>query len=194
MKCHKCGHINPGKFCNACGAKEKNLKWWQILLIIIGSFFTIQIIVSIIILFAGAFLSVSKATINATPTPLETREEYISSCQTVNFSELVRNPSNYTEKRVAVTGEISQFLSGGSFTEEAFVLFEDYEYDKQDTYLTQRWYILYVQPISDRIIVGDIVVFYGEFEKVMKTNTILGATMEAPRLIGKYHVIQKAKG
>jgi len=119
----------------------------------------------------------------------EIRQNYINSCELVNYRDLIRNPQNYVGKKLAVTGQISQYMAGGTFYEEGFSLYEDYDFSKQDTYLEKRWYIEYKQPQTNRILEDDVVTFYGEFTEMAELTLVLGRKEMYPELIAKYHVI-----
>ncbi len=124
----------------------------------------------------------------------ETKKDYIAQCIKIPFNDIMRNPNKYTGKRIKVRGEISQYIEGGVLTEEMFTLYEDYERDWDDknaTYHDKRWIIIMKQPDEDRILVDDIVEFYGEFTGLQKVKTILGESRTEPRLEVAYYTILK---
>jgi len=133
--------------------------------------------------------------IGAQESKLESKDEYIKSCKVIEFSDLCRYPEKYKGTRIQIAGQVTQFLAGSSFSEEAFALYEDYEIlsEENSTYLQKKWYIAYTQPSEERILVNDIITFYGVYDGIMSVSTVLGADEQVPRMIAKYHSIENIK-
>jgi len=108
-------------------------------------------------------------------------QEYKDSAEIVDYSDLIRNPSKYESKIIKVTMSVSQELTGGVFTESGYM-------GKSNG---NEWYAHYNIPEnSPRILVGDTVIFYGEFTGLKKMTRALTGTAEyIPRIDVKYHSI-----
>lgn len=218
MFCTKCGTQMLGGYCLACGTpailqqqptrpqqqyatvnqpltKKKNNGCLTAFVIVASIFVFVFIIGGIFSAIEPT--STTKSSTNDTGSittnqlsESDIRQDYIDNCEIVLYKDLNRNPQNYIGKKLAITGKISQYLAGGTFYEEGFALYEDYDLSKQDTYMQNRWYVNYEQPQTNRILENDIVTFYGEFSEMIELESIFGAKGLFPKMIAKYHVIQ----
>ena len=114
--------------------------------------------------------------------PLQTRDsrqEYMSSSVTVDYNNLIRNPSNYEGMIINITVRIEQELIGSFLRESGY----------RGTTGGNEWYITYRLPeTASRIIVGDRVTFYGEFAGLREmTRALTGVREYIPNLIAVYH-------
>lgn len=125
----------------------------------------------------------------------QNKASYIASCVDVPYNDLARNPDNYKGKKIKVTIEISQVMTGGWFTESGYRGYEDYElnFDDNATYLKKEWYISYeLQDNDTRILEDDVVTFYGEFNGTEEMERALTHTSDyVPNLTAQYYDIIK---
>lgn len=119
-------------------------------------------------------------------------QDYIQSCKSVPYKDLLRNPDSYKGQKIKITVEIQQIMSGGIFTDGGFRGYEDYDISAGDTFLQKEWYINgSVSDSGTKILKDDIVVFYGEFagtETIKRALT--GVKEEVPCIDFKYYSIE----
>lgn len=91
------------------------------------------------------------------------KEAYIAACETVDWTELARNPEAYKGKQLKIQGEVAQIQKGGWFADGGCRLYEDYTF-AQGSFYKKEWYVsVDVEKSKPRILEDDIVSFYGEF-------------------------------
>ena len=106
----------------------------------------------------------------------ESRTDYISSCGTVDYNSVERNPSNFNGKRIAITGKVIQ-VSEGWF--DSVTLRVDCNGDV--------WYVKYTHKDNEsRILEDDIITCYGECTGVESYTTILGSSVTIPSMKMQY--------
>ncbi len=107
------------------------------------------------------------------------KQEYIDSCEKVNYSDVERNPRQYKKKLIQITGTVIQVKEGwfGSVTLRV----------KQ--YDGNVWYVTYnrTDDSESRILEGDLLTFYGECTGVESYTTILRSTVTIPAMEAKYY-------
>ena len=206
IQCPKCGklYVSILKVCPECGMpRPKNTKK------------TVAIVISCIAVFLviGAIsgLSQNNSTAsenepsetpsssevqvggNISETPEETKEEYIASCEEIDYKSLARNPEQYEGKRLKVKIEVAQIMTPGLLKSGGYRGYEDYDFDIMDdsqTYLEKEWYIEYETDNEPRILKDDIIIFYGEYGCVEELERALTGTKDyIPVLNGKYHEV-----
>lgn len=111
----------------------------------------------------------------------EEREDYMTKVETINYENLVREPYEYKDRKIKVTIRISQIMVGGILKESG--------YSGKDG--DNEWYISYELPEnSKRILEGDLVTFYGDFDDVVKMKRrITREEVYLPRLKARYYEI-----
>lgn len=122
------------------------------------------------------------------------KESFIANCVEVPYKDLARTPDNYKGKKIKVTIQVNQVMTGGFLTESGYRGYEDYDFnweDENSTYLEKEWYISYELPDGEsKILENDVVVFYGEFTGAEEMKRALtGTTDYVPNLSAKYHQI-----
>lgn len=122
------------------------------------------------------------------------KESFIANCVEVPYKDLARTPDNYKGKKIKVTIQVNQVMTGGLLTESGYRGYEDYDFnweDENSTYLEKEWYISYELPDGEsKILENDVVVFYGEFTGAEEMKRALtGTTDYVPNLSAKYHQI-----
>ena len=232
MFCGNCGHPNEdgAVVCSNCGErldkytqnntnqnpapeppKKKGLKWWQILLIVLGALMGLGVIGTVVQVITGnvsfessssdvsydfGLSSASSKYIVRDQTSSisekqasELQENYIASCESLNYRDLLRNPENYIGKKIKITVKIAQTMSGGLFSEGGYRGYEDYELGASDTLYQNEWY-LQGSAGDLKILNQDIVTFYGEFTGTQEmTRSLTKETVEIPVIEFKYYAI-----
>lgn len=122
--------------------------------------------------------------------PKETKEEYIASCQEIDYKTLARSPEEYTGKRIKVKIEVSQVLSSGFLKSGGYRGYEDYEFNVMEdgsTFMEKEWFIEHDPNTEPRVLENDVIVVYGEYAGVKELERVLTNTKEyVPVLTGKY--------
>lgn len=105
------------------------------------------------------------------------RENYISECVTVSYSDVERNPDNYKKTKIKVSGSVEQVIEGWFNTVTLRVKDGD----------GNTWVISYLrQDGESRILEGDTITAYGECDGVTNVTNLLGQQMTYPSLSMKY--------
>ena len=99
--------------------------------------------------------------------------EFVAQCVVVSFDELVRNPEEYSGQKLKVYGKITQIQEYDGL--DMAMLHEDFDQNK--IYLTERWEISFIQPENGRILIDDLVTFYGTFKGVVGKDSRGGETL-----------------
>lgn len=107
----------------------------------------------------------------------EQREEYISSCKQYSYEELARNPNQYREERIEVSGSVVQTTRNDG---EYVVLLDVGQGNLIYVAYTSR---LYQDP---RILEDDQITFYGECSGIKTYLTVLGSDNTVPYVIAPY--------
>lgn len=115
------------------------------------------------------------------------KREYIAESETIKYSDLVRTPDKYSGKVIKVQVEIAQVMEGGLLSDSGYRGYEGRSFDRE-------WVIPYSLPEGEaRILDGDIVAFYGEFEGLREmTRGLTGTKVQIPSISAVYHTIVKA--
>lgn len=113
----------------------------------------------------------------------EAMADYSNKAITIKYEDLVRDPNKYKGDIIKVTIKISQIMSGGFLTEAGYA-------GKQGG---DEWFIKYTLPeYSPRILEGDTIRFYGEFDDVTEMKRALTNTsVFIPKLNAKYFELIK---
>lgn len=105
------------------------------------------------------------------------KDNYINLCETVNYSDVERNPDDYDGKKVMVSGEVIQVSEGWFDTVTMRI-------DSQGNI----WYVTYVRPEGEsRVLEGDSITCYGECDGVTSYTTVLGAQVTIPSMRMEYY-------
>lgn len=111
---------------------------------------------------------------------VETKEDFIASCEKLDYKEVERNPQDFKGRRVAVTGTVVQ-ANENTFWGVTTVTFRVAE--KHD----KIWYCTYTSAnYSTRILEDDRVTLYGTCEGVETYETVLGTAVTIPAMTVKY--------
>lgn len=105
------------------------------------------------------------------------RDEYISQCTTVNYTDVERNPDNYMGAKVKFSGEVIQVSEG--FLDSVTL---------RVSCSGDVWYVTYSREDGEsRILEGDTIACYGECSGVQSYVTVLGSQVTIPSLKMKYY-------
>lgn len=105
------------------------------------------------------------------------RDNYISECVTVAYSDVERNPDTYKGTKIRVSGSVEQVIEGWF---NSVTLRLDSNGD--------TWVITYTHKEGEsRILDGDYITVYGECDGVTSVTNILGAQMTYPSMKMVYH-------
>lgn len=119
--------------------------------------------------------------------PELTPEEYKAQCKTVDYKDLCRNPDKYQGEKVTVKVQIDQILDTSSLiSDKAWRALTDndgYGLFADDEYCMIDWR----SEDSVKVLVGDVVIVYGEFAGMeMITREDSSNSEEVPRINVKY--------
>ena len=172
IKCKICGATiaSSAKVCPSCGAKNKKpifKRWW---------FWIILIVVAFVSLGRGATSGKdSRNTSGQTSESVvkESREDYIASCEKVDYKDVERNPDTFKGKRIKVTGKVIQVSEGWGDTVTLRI-----EEDKGNV-----WYVSYTHKEGEsRILENDVITCFGECKGVESYTSVLGGRITIPSL------------
>jgi len=112
---------------------------------------------------------------------LDVAAEYEKTAVAVDYDSLVRRPDNYSGQIIKVTGRVEQIMGEGSWIlKSGYRFLEDSSFDKE-------WFIYYDLPDGDpRILEGDVLTFFGEFNGIEKFSRALGGDVYIPTLRARY--------
>ena len=126
---------------------------------------------------------------------IQTTEDYKSYAIAIDYDKLVRTPDDYIGQILKVTISITQVEERGSGFLSRFRVPRYYGWEENDDWLTltfNQWHITYELPDrAPRIIVGDTVIFYGEFMGLSEHRRAIGGTrVLIPHLNAMFHDLQ----
>ena len=122
---------------------------------------------------------------DASESTSEGKEQYVSSCETVLYENVAREPDSHKGKRIQVAGKVIQASEGYGNTVTLRVASAANGYD-------DVWYVTYTRSDNEaRVLEGDDIVIYGECNGVTTYKTVLGARVTIPAIKGRYIEIVK---
>jgi len=105
------------------------------------------------------------------------RDEYINECETVDYTDIERNPDNYKGTKVKFTGEVVQVAEGWF---NSVTIRVDCDGD--------IWYVTYTREEGEsRILEGDSITCYGECSGIKSYTNVLGSQVTIPAMEMKYY-------
>lgn len=120
---------------------------------------------------------------DTTAEPILTEEEYKALCEKFEYKDIARNPKEYENKNVIVTGKVIQVSEGWFNTVRLRVATKGYT---DDVYL-----ITYKQVESNRILEEDRVTIWGKCTGVTTYTSVLGDNITVPSVEMKYYEIHQ---
>lgn len=173
MYCKECGSQNPSEasFCENCGSKlqNKTSKKWKIIALSSAAFLFFLVVL------------ISSSSPKKDPVNIWT---FIGQCEEYDYSDIVRQPNVYVDKKMMFTGKIVQVSNNTS-------LFGNYLYtsyridvtkDKHEDYEDIVYVTYKVPDDSVKFLEGDTVKFYGTFKGEKNYKSVLGATITVPEI------------
>ena len=138
-----------------------------------------------------------KPTEKATEAPKENRDEYIKSCQTIDYKTLSRNPDKYKGEKFKFTGQVIQVMESDSWFDDSTTLrinvtateneFAEGGYLWDDTIIST----VTIPDGEDRILENDIIDIYGTCAGLYTYESVLGQKISLPRIDIKYYSIHQ---
>ena len=135
-------------------------------------------------------------TAKPTEAPEASKEEFIKSCQTIDYKTLARNPDKYKGNNYKLTGKVIQVLDSDSWFDDSTTLrinitaepneFAEGGYLWDDTIVAS----VTISEGEDRILENDIIDFYGTCAGLYTYESVLGQKISLPRIDIKYFEIQ----
>ena len=193
-KCPKCGcPINNKEY----KTMEKKRKTKYVSIFCISAVIILFLFASIISLdssstqeTAGSTQETIQDKIQSETAKIEEKNNFIQSCETFTYKEIMRNPDNYSGKKVKFTGEVQQ-VSTGAFSSVALLVAVtkgDYGYYDDNIYCTYTY-----SDNESRIMEDDIITIYGICEGDYTYTSVLGAGITVPKIDIKYIQIEDLK-
>lgn len=106
-----------------------------------------------------------------------TRDDYISQCEAVDYSDVERNPSSYEGKKITFSGTVVQVSEGW---------FDSVTLRVEDNGNT--WLVSYSRDEGEsRILEDDYITCYGECTGVTSYTTVLGSSVTIPSMDLEYY-------
>jgi len=115
---------------------------------------------------------------------VETREEYIASCNQYSYEDIARNPSAYEGERTVFTGCVMQIVKE---SENSVILLVNTSKDSFGIW-KDAIYVEYQRKSNTepRILKDDTIIFYGDLSGLKTYNAVLGNNISVPYLKAKY--------
>lgn len=122
----------------------------------------------------------------ATTTNIDTKEEFIASCQKIPYKTLARTPDEYIGQRIVLTVKINQVMQGGWFDDNEY--YRVYTNDEYDMWFGDE-YFMYDSRIDDttKILSDDVWKVYAEFIGTETVTRALTGTKEDVPAIKVYY-------
>ncbi|MBQ5968947.1 MAG: hypothetical protein IJL52_02390 [Clostridia bacterium] len=185
---------------------QKKPSKWKIILIVIAALFVFGIINSVLNDKNDSDQS-SKSTVENTgdskknsknnltdeetterKTDKEIENDYKSSCESVDYKSIARNPDQYDGRYVKFTGSVIQVSEHSWISSEYRIAVTKDKYGNWDDVV----YVYFNLPDgADRILEDDIVTFYGKCTGTTTYITVLGSTITIPSVEAEYIDINK---
>lgn len=111
------------------------------------------------------------------------KRKFKKSCESVDYEDLFRNNTSYNGTKVKFTGEINQVVSdtGNYWYYLIAVTLDEYGIYEDNVYVA-----LDKTNADTKYLEGDIVTFYGEAAKTYTYTSVLGQSIEVPRVNALY--------
>lgn len=110
---------------------------------------------------------------------------YKKNCEVLPYKTIARNPDDYIGTRICVKGEVS-FVWEEADSEGDYSVYFVYTRSSYGFYMEDPFYILVEKTENaSRILAGDIITFYGEFDGIMKEYGD-----NHPKMVVKYYELK----
>lgn len=120
--------------------------------------------------------------------PPETKEDFIASCEPIEYKTLARYPDDNIGKRIVLTVKVSQIMQGGLFDSSEY--YRVYTDESGYGFYSDNEYFMYDCRIDDdtRLLEDDILTIYGEFAGLQTVTRALTGTKEDIPAIKAYYI------
>ena len=179
--CKICGKeiAKSAKICPACGAKNKKpiyKRWWFIVLIII---------VVLIILFSalgGSSAEDNEAVQNAKAL---SQEEFIKTCNTVDYKSLARNPEKYEGEAITINVRVEQIVT------DTMIRAYSGTDDDPDFWYDDEYILEDVRDNGENLIEGDVITINGIYLGTETVDRAIGGSDDVPAVAILYAEIKE---
>lgn len=125
-----------------------------------------------------------------TPEPekiIESKEDFINSCQEYSYKDLARNPDDYIGCRIVLEVKIEQIVQGGFLDNNEY--YRVYTNDEYDWWMGDE-YFMNDKRVDDntRLLEDDIIRIYGEYAGTQEVKRALTGTKEYVPSINAYYI------
>ncbi len=105
------------------------------------------------------------------------REDYIALCESADYESILRNPDEYKDKYIKVSGKVDQVIEGW------FGIYSIFIVDKSGN----KWEVFYSYKEGEsHILENDRVTAYGKCSGTATAKTVLGKQVVMPSINGEY--------
>ena len=151
--------------------------------LIIGLLWSVAgFILAVAMLFSGSGNTISDEIKNMS------EDDFKSSCVSMGYDDLFRNIDENKGKYLKFTGQIQQVVTDGEYTSEYLISVTKDEYDYWDDNI---YVVLPRDNVSEKFLEDDIVVFYGECNGSYSYTSLMGQSIEVPKLTAAYMELSK---
>lgn len=121
-------------------------------------------------------------------TIVESKEEFIASCQEISYKDMLRNPDNYIGERIVIVAKIQQVLQGGWLDDNEYYRVQT-DNDGYDWYFDDE-YFMYDYRVDDdtKLLQDDILRIYAEFSGLETVKRALSGNKEEVPAIKAYYI------
>lgn len=118
---------------------------------------------------------------------IESKEDFINSCQQYSYKDLARNPDDYIGCRIVLDVKIEQVIQGGFLNNNEY--YRVYTNDEYDWWMGDE-YFMNDKRIDDdtRLLEDDIIRIYGEYAGTQEIKRALTGTKEYVPSINAYYI------
>ena len=116
----------------------------------------------------------------ACTTPL--KEDYVATCESVDYDSLARNESDWVGMNVTVTGKVIQVMEDSSGNLYRIDITDEGNGFWDDTVLVA----IDAAKLEDRILEDDVVTVYGTSTGLYTYETVMGSTMTVPSIMAEF--------
>lgn len=112
----------------------------------------------------------------------EEEDDYKSSCKSLTFKELARNPDNVKNTKVKITGEVIQVMEGTTYNAIRLNITKS-----SYGYYSDTVYIKYIPKVGeDKVLENDIITIWGTAQGDCTYTTVLKSEVTLPLIEAKY--------
>ncbi len=196
--CEKCGHQFLERYlaCPKCGYKPKRIRsGWTVFWAVIALLEAMLIGYSVYLtFFANSQVTDNNSAFNQffhyTQNQMlqESVYDYKTSCKTIDYATLARNPDKYEGERFIISGEVIQVVE----IDDGVLVRMDITYIENILFEGGYWIDTIIATIplskgSDRILEGNVITVWGECKGVYTYETVFGNSLSVPYIGAQYY-------